>query len=218
MGKNDIAAVLIAQKTMAALGVNPVVMAQSINIQKTVAENGVPAVEIARVINDAGMPQEMFEILAEQAVASFEKPLLPTDVDAFVSFYDNLRLKANIPSQVVEFIDSKLIQVRCSLEDVADNMVASQLARGEKESMVVRGLCETLLKTGASAEIVATTMMAALRRVLTKHECDIMKDVGRTLHEQGTESELKLICCSIRETLRCIVVNLLLQSKACKRP
>ncbi len=189
LGKNDIAAVLIAQKTMASLGINPVVMAQVINIQKTVAENGVPAAEIARVLNDAGMPKDMFDLLAAQAIESFEKPLLPADVEAFVNFYDNLRLKANIPVEVVEFIDSKLIQVRCSLEDVADNMVASQIARGEKESMVVRALCETLIKTGASPETVATTMMAALRRVLTKGECDIMKDVGRTMHEQGTESK-----------------------------
>jgi hypothetical protein len=28
-------------------------------------------------------------------------------------------------------------------------MVASQLARGEKEHMVIRNLCETLIKTGS---------------------------------------------------------------------
>lgn len=79
--------------------------------------------------------------------------------------------------------------MRCSLEDVADNMVSSQLARGEKESMVIRALCETLTKTGSSSEIVATTMMASLRRAVQKTECDIMKDIGRTMHEQGTESK-----------------------------
>ena len=76
-------------------------------------------------------------------------------------------------------------QVRCSLEDVADNLVASQLARGEKDHMVIRNLCETLLKTGASAETTATTMMSALKKVLQKPECDLMKDTGRTLFEQG---------------------------------
>ena len=77
------------------------------------------------------------------------------------------------------------------MEDVADNMVSSQLARGEKESMVIRALCETLSKTGSSSEIVATTMMSALKRVLseTKSDCDIMKAIGNTMHEQGTESE-----------------------------
>ena len=79
------------------------------------------------------------------------------------------------------------------MEDVADNMVSSQLARGEKESMVIRALCETLSKTGSSSEIVATTMMSALKRVLseTKSDCDIMKAIGNTMHEQGTESEYK---------------------------
>ena len=47
-------------------------------------------------------------------------------------------------------------------------MVSSQLARGEKESMVIRALCETLSKTGSSSEIVATTMMSALKRVLSE--------------------------------------------------
>ena len=82
-------------------------------------------------------------------------------------------------------------KVRCSLEDVADNMVSSQLARGEKESMVIRALCETLTKTGSSPEIVATTMMSALKRALSndKSDCDIMKDIGRTMHEQGAKSK-----------------------------
>ena len=84
--------------------------------------------------------------------------------------------------------------MRCSLEDVADNMVSSQLARGEKESMVIRALCETLTKTGSSAEIVATTMMSALKRALSadKSDCDIMKDIGRTMHEQGAQSKYHL--------------------------
>jgi hypothetical protein len=52
--------------------------------------------------------------------------------------------------------------------------------------MVIRGLCETLAKTGASPEIVATTMMAALKKVLaSKSECELIKDIGRTLFEQG---------------------------------
>lgn len=81
------------------------------------------------------------------------------------------------------------LQVRCSLEDVADNLVCGQLARGERDSQVLRSLCDTLLKTGASPEIVAATMMNSLRRVLEKGQGDIMKDIGRTLHEQGTEKE-----------------------------
>ena len=58
--------------------------------------------------------------------------------------------------------------------------------------MVMRALCETLLKTGASPEIVATTMMSSLKRVLEKEKSDIMKDIGRTIHEQGVESKFRL--------------------------
>ena len=64
--------------------------------------------------------------------------------------------------------------------------------------MVIRGLCETLLKTGASSEIVATTMMGALRKVLSKSECEILKDTGRTLFEQGVRGESN---CSIRNVI-----------------
>ena len=72
---------------------------------------------------------------------------------------------------------------------MADNLVCGQIARGEKDANVIRALCDTLIKTGASPEIVATTMMASLKRVIDKGQCDIMKDIGRTLHEQGTEKE-----------------------------
>jgi len=189
LGKNDIAAVLVAQKVMAALQVDPKSLAQIINMMKLVAENGVPSVEIARVLSDGVMPKELTDVLIPQILDALSKDLAPPDVDAWVNVYDNLRLKANIPLEVIEHIDNTLIQVRCSLEDVADNLVCGQIARGEKDANVIRALCDTLIKTGASPEIVATTMMAALKRVLDKGQCDIMKDIGRTLHEQGTEKE-----------------------------
>jgi len=188
---HDMTAALVAQKLMAHMQVDPKCLAQIINIMKNVSENGVPAVEIARVFNDGLMPPEMVEYLATQALEAVAQDITPVDVDAHVQLYDNLRLKSNIPLEVIEFVENKLVQVRCSLEDVADNMVSSQLARGEKESMVIRALCETLSKTGSSSEIVATTMMSALKRVLseTKSDCDIMKAIGNTMHEQGTEKE-----------------------------
>merc|ERR1719225_597129 len=185
----DIAAVLVAQKVMAALEVDPKTLAQVVNIMKTIADNGVPAVEIARVLSDGLMPKEMIDLVAEKVFAALEKDIQPADVDLHVKVYDNLKLKANIPQDVIEYIDNKLIQVRCSLEDVADNLVCAQLARGEKEGQVIRSLCSTLQNTGSCPEIVATTMMASLRRVLEKQECDIMKDIGRTMHEQGTEKD-----------------------------
>ena len=94
------------------------------------------------------------------------------------------------------------------MEDVADNMVSAQLARGEKESMVIRALCDTLSKTGSSMEIVATTMMAALKKVLTKSECEMMKDIGRTLHEQGTNSKFMFPRLQFRSLLLHSATNL----------
>ena len=64
------------------------------------------------------------------------------------------------------------------MEDVADNLVSSQLARGEKEAQVVRSLCSTLSNTGSSPEIVATTMMSSLKRALQEEEPVLMKDIG----------------------------------------
>jgi DNA-binding transcriptional regulator YdaS (Cro superfamily) len=109
--KNDIANVLIAQKAMVALGVDPKIMAQVINMQKTVAENGVPAVEIARVLSDGAMPSEVTEVMVTPALEAFGKEITGADVDAFVNLYDNLRLKSNIPIEAVEYIDNTLIQV-----------------------------------------------------------------------------------------------------------
>merc|ERR1712038_2209654 len=65
------------------------------------------------------------------------------------------------------------------------NMVGTKLAMGAKEAQVTRDLCETLRKTGASAEITCTTMHGALKKVVNKADCDIMKDVGRAVVEDG---------------------------------
>jgi len=188
LNKNDMTAALMAQKTMAALGTDPMQMAKVCNIQKVIAENGVPAVEIARVLADGTVPKDPLAELAHMAEEAYAKDFNAADVDCFVKLYDNLRLKSNIPMDVVDHIDKTLIQVRCSLEDVADNLVSSQLARGEKENQVVRSLCSTLHNTGASPEIVGTTMVGSLRKVIVKPECDIMKDVGRAMNEDGFET------------------------------
>ena len=114
LGKNDIAAVLVAQKVMAALQVDPKSLAQIINMMKLVAENGVPSVEIARVLSDGVMPKELTDVLIPQILDALSKDLAPPDVDAWVNVYDNLRLKANIPLEVIEHIDNTLIQVSFS--------------------------------------------------------------------------------------------------------
>ena len=97
---------------MAALEVDPKTLAQVVNIMKTIADNGVPAVEIARVLSDGLMPKEMIDLVSEKVFAALEKDIQPADVDLHVKVYDNLKLKANIPQDVIEYIDNKLIQVR----------------------------------------------------------------------------------------------------------
>merc|ERR1719211_703868 len=205
LNKHDIAACLTAQKVMVVLGTDAKTAAQVLNMEKVIAQNGVPAVEIARVLQDGSMPAEVIEALASLAEPELSKPINGTDVDCFVKLYDNLKLKENIPEETIEFIDKKLIQVRCSLEDVADNMVGTKLAMGAKEAQVTRDLCETLRKTGASAEITCTTMHGALKKVVNKNDCDIMKDVGRAVVEDGnypTEDVTKAmteVCLNILE-------------------
>ena len=78
---------------------------------KTIAENGVPSVEIARVLSDGVMPKELTDVLIPQVLDACSKDLAPPDVDAFVNLYDNLRLKSNIPLEVIEHVDNTLIQV-----------------------------------------------------------------------------------------------------------
>lgn len=51
---------------MAALGIDAKVMSKIMNVQKVIAENGVPAVEIARVLADGGLPKELSDQLAAQ--------------------------------------------------------------------------------------------------------------------------------------------------------
>ena len=118
--------------------------------------------------------------------------------------YDNLKLKENIPDEAIDHIDKTLIQVRCSLEDVADNMINSMSVRGEKENAIVRNLAQTLKDTGANCEIVGTTMMGSLRRAMPKKtECDVMKDTGRSLTEVGYDGD------GVTNTMTEIMINLL---------
>jgi hypothetical protein len=49
---------------MAAMNVDPKVLSKIINVEKVIAENGVPAVEIARVLADGGLPKELSDQLA----------------------------------------------------------------------------------------------------------------------------------------------------------
>ncbi|QQP51689.1 Uncharacterized protein FKW44_013123, partial [Caligus rogercresseyi] len=189
LNRGELTRVLLAQRTMSTLGVDPTLLSQVLNIEKVIADNGVPAVEIARVLTDGGVPKEAHAKLVEMTLAGLQKEYCAADVEAFIKLYDGLKLKSNVPEETIEHIDKTLIQVRCSLEDVADNTVSSMCARGEKDSVIVRNLCETLKDTGASVQIVGTTMMGSLVKVLPKPEPEIMKDTGRTLTEVGYNSK-----------------------------
>jgi hypothetical protein len=85
-----------------------------------------------------------------------------TYIDTLKQFYNNQ----------IRFVHSLLVraQVRCSLEDVADNMFSTMRARGEKEMKIVRDVTETLKKTGASASVVGATIMPPLKELTGKRE------------------------------------------------
>eukprot|EP00096_Caligus_rogercresseyi_P009361 TRINITY_DN316_c0_g2_i1.p2 TRINITY_DN316_c0_g2~~TRINITY_DN316_c0_g2_i1.p2 ORF type:complete len:1031 (-),score=293.92 TRINITY_DN316_c0_g2_i1:292-3384(-) len=203
LNRGELTRVLLAQRTMSTLGVDPTLLSQVLNIEKVIADNGVPAVEIARVLTDGGVPKEAHAKLVEMTLAGLQKEYCAADVEAFIKLYDGLKLKSNVPEETIEHIDKTLIQVRCSLEDVADNTVSSMCARGEKDSVIVRNLCETLKDTGASVQIVGTTMMGSLVKVLPKPEPEIMKDTGRTLTEVGYNTD------DVNSTMTEILLNVL---------
>jgi len=73
--------------------------------------------------------------------------------------------------------------VRCSLEDVADNMISSLCARGEKTARIIGQVTETLKKTGATAHVVASTMMPPLAEMTGENETSLIRVIGRNLKE-----------------------------------
>jgi len=111
------------------------------------------------------------------------------DVDASVALYNNLKFKSNIPTEIIEFVDKTLIQVRCSLEDVADNMISSLCARGEKTARIIGQVTETLKNTGATAHVVATTLMPPLVEMTGESEASLIRTISRNLKEVEYEPE-----------------------------
>ena len=136
--KHDMANMMQAQKAIAALEPDPKMMANLLLTERAISANGVPAVEIARVLGDGVMSKDLFQKLSENALAAIEDEFRPSDVETMVRLYEQLGLKSNLLEDVIDHIDRNLIQVRCSLEDVAENHVNSMLSRGEKETMISR--------------------------------------------------------------------------------
>ena len=80
-------------------------------------------------------------------------------------------------------------QVRCSLEDVADNMISTMRARGEKDMKITLDVIETLKKTGASASVVGATVLPPLRELTNKKDTELTKVIGRNLKEVDFSSK-----------------------------
>ena len=49
--------------------------------------------------------------LLTQVGPALAKDINEQDVDCFLKLYDNIRLKSNIPTEIIEHIDKNLIQV-----------------------------------------------------------------------------------------------------------
>jgi len=107
----------------------------------------------------------------------------PNDSDELTKVYNNLKMKANIMTETIEWVDKTLIQVRCSMEDVADNMISQMKARGEKDMKITYEVTNTLKKTGASASVVSATIMPPLRDMTGKADTELTKLIGRNLKE-----------------------------------
>jgi len=188
--KDDIGRALIALKAVAALGIDPVKLSKIIFLEKTICESGVPASEVARVLNDGLMPPEAIQGLVGTVAPKLDEDgCKSADVDASVALYNNLKFKSNIPTEIIEFVDKTLIQVRCSLEDVADNMISSLCARGEKTARIIGQVTETLKNTGATAHVVATTLMPPLVEMTGESEASLIRTISRNLKEVEYEPE-----------------------------
>ena len=181
--KDDIGRANIALRAISALGVDPVQLAKILFLEKTICDNGVPAVEVARVLSDGLMPMEATQGLIAEVENQILEDIKPVDIDSAVKVYNNLKFKSNNPTEIIEYVDKTLIQVRCSLEDVADNMISTMRGRGEKEAKIAHDVTETLKKTGASASVVSATMMPPLIELTGKKEVELTKLIGRNLKE-----------------------------------
>jgi len=187
--KDDIGRALMAFKAISSLGIDPPTLAKILFMEKTICENGVPGSEVGRVLTDGVMPPEATQMLIDEVKDKLCDETKANDIDHTVNVYNNLKFKSNIPTEVIEFVDKSLIQVRCSLEDVADNMISSLSARGEKTSRIVGNVTEMLKKTGATAHVTATTLMPPLVELTGEKEVVLTKTIARNLKDVEYETE-----------------------------
>merc|ERR1719288_526131 len=189
MKNDDIGKSLIAFKAISALGIDPATLAKVMFLEKEVCGNGAPGSEVGRVLSDGVMPQEATQTLVNEVKDVIDTEQKPADIETTVNLYNNLKFKSNIPTEVIEFVDKSLIQVRCSLEDVADNMISSLQARGEKPGRIINQVTEMLKKTGATAATTATTLLPPLVELTGDREVVLTRVISRNLKEVDYETE-----------------------------
>merc|ERR1719323_2415957 len=189
MKNDDIGKSLIAFKAISALGIDPATLAKVMFLEKEVCGNGAPGSEVGRVLSDGVMPQEATQTLVNEVKDVIDTEQKPADIETTVNLYNNLKFKSNIPTEVIEFVDKSLIQVRCSLEDVADNMISSLQARGEKPGRIINQVTEMLKKTGATAATTATTLLPPLCDLTGDTEIVLTRVVARNLKDVDYETE-----------------------------
>jgi len=187
--KDDIGRALMAFKAITQLGIDPPTLAKIMFMEKTICENGVPGSEVGRVLTDGVMPIEATQMIIDEVKDKLGEDTKPADIDLSVNVYNNLKFKSNIPTEVIEFVDKSLIQTRCSLEDVADNMISSLAARGEKTSRIVGQVTEMIKKTGATATTAATTLMPPLVDLTGEKEVVLTRTIARNLKDVDYEVE-----------------------------
>jgi len=189
MKNDDIGKSLIAFKVIGSLGIDPATLAKVMFLEKSVCENGAPGSEVGRVLSDGVMPHEAVQAVVNEIKDTLDTEQKPADIETTVNFYNNLKFKSNIPTEVIEFVDKSLIQVRCSLEDVADNMISSLQARGEKTGRIVNQVTDMLKKTGATAAVTASTLLPPLVDLTGDPEIVLTRVVARNLKEVDYETE-----------------------------
>jgi len=187
--KDDMGKALMAFKAISSLGIDPPTLAKIMFMEKTICENGVPGSEVGRVLQDGVMPVEANQSLIDEVKDKLCEETKDADIEHTVNVYNNLKFKSNIPTEVIEYVDKSLIQVRCSLEDVTDNMISSLAARGEKTGRIIGSVTEMLKKTGATASVTATTLMPPLVDLTGEKEVVLTRTIARNLKEVDYESE-----------------------------
>ena len=94
------------------------------------------------------------------------------------------------------------------MEDVGENLINTMRTRNEREPAIARSLVETFKKTGASDEIVVSTMYVVSKNNLESCEDQLncLKVMGKALIDCEFSSELLTLYLTFRKMLCDVVV------------